>query len=98
MDKQLPLDIMKRAAKGISYIAHPLRLRILEFLDVNGAACVSDITKAVGEEQVIVSQNLRKLRDAHLQAQGVVYLLSNSGRISSQHIYLFEKTLCLYDR
>ncbi len=66
MDKQLPLDIMKRAAKGISYIAHPLRLRILEFLDVNGAACVSDITKAVGEEQVIVSQNLRKLRDAHL--------------------------------
>ena len=66
MNEQLPLDIMKRAAKGISYIAHPLRLRILEFLDVNGAACVSDITKAVGEEQVIVSQSLRKLRDAHL--------------------------------
>ena len=66
MNEQLPLDIMKRAAKGISYIAHPLRLRILEFLDVNGAACVSDITKAVEEEQVIVSQSLRKLRDAHL--------------------------------
>lgn len=66
MEQLLPLEIMKRAVKGIGYIAHPLRLRILEFLDVNGSACVSDITKAVGEEQVIVSQSLRKFRDAHL--------------------------------
>ena len=66
MDVQLPTGIMKKAAKGISYIAHPLRLRILEFLDVNGASSVSEITKAVGEEQVIVSQSLKKLRDAHL--------------------------------
>lgn len=57
---------MKKAVKGISYIAHPLRLRILEFIDVNGASSVSAITKAVGEEQVIVSQSLKKLRDANL--------------------------------
>ena len=66
MSEQLPDEVMKKAVKGISYIAHPLRLRILEFIDVNGASSVSAITKAVGEEQAIVSQSLKKLRDANL--------------------------------
>ena len=66
MQEQLPLEIMQKAAKGIGYIAHPLRLRILEFLDVNGASSVSALSKGVGEEQVIVSQSLKKMRDAHL--------------------------------
>lgn len=65
-EQQLPTKIMKQAVKGISYIAHPLRLQILEFLDVNGEASVSKITKAVKEEQMIVSQSLKKLRDAGL--------------------------------
>ena len=58
-EQQLPTEIMKQAVKGISYIAHPLRLQILEFLDVNGEASVSKITKAVKEEQMIVSQSLK---------------------------------------
>lgn len=66
MTEQLPKEIMLKASQGISYIAHPLRLRILEFLDVNGASSVSQITKAVEEEQVIVSQSLKKMREAHL--------------------------------
>lgn len=66
MTEQLPTETMKKAVKGISYIAHPLRLRILEYIDVNGPSSVSAITKAVGEEQVIVSQSLKKLRDANL--------------------------------
>lgn len=65
-EQQLPTEIMKQAVKGIRYIAHPLRLQILEFLDVNGEASVSKITKAVKEEQMIVSQSLKKLRDAGL--------------------------------
>lgn len=65
-EQQLPTEIMKQAVKGISYIAHPLRLQILEFLDVNGEASVSKITKTVKEEQMIVSQSLKKLRDAGL--------------------------------
>lgn len=65
-EQQLPTEIMKQAVKGISYIAHPLRLQILEFLDVNGEASVSKIAKAVKEEQMIVSQSLKKLRDAGL--------------------------------
>ncbi len=63
---QLPVDIMKKAVRGMTYMAHPLRLRILEYLDIKGSSCVSDITKAVREEQMIVSQSLRKLRDAKL--------------------------------
>lgn len=66
MSGQLPEETMKIAVKGITYIAHPLRLRILEFLDVKGASSVSAIAKALGEEQVFVSQSLRKLRDAEL--------------------------------
>lgn len=66
LEQQLPPEIMKQAVKGISYIAHPLRLRILEFLDVNGEASVSQITKAVNAEQMIVSQSLKKFRDAGL--------------------------------
>lgn len=66
MTRQLPIEIMKKAARGITYIAHPLRLRILEYLDVNGASSVSAITKGVREEQVIVSQSLKKLREANL--------------------------------
>lgn len=66
MEQQLPLETMKKAVKGLSYIAHPLRLQILEYLDVYGASCVSAIAKGVREEQMIVSQSLKKLRDANL--------------------------------
>lgn len=66
MQEQLPTEIMQKAAKGMGYIAHPLRLRILEYLDVNGASSVSCLAKGVAEEQVIISQNLKKMRDASL--------------------------------
>lgn len=62
----LPHHIMARAARGIGYISHPLRLRILEWLDVNGASSVSSIATATNTEQMIVSQALRKMRDANL--------------------------------
>lgn len=62
----LPDDVMTRAVRGLTYIAHPLRLRILEFLDVNGMSSVSTIAHGVGVEQMIVSQSLRKMRDAEL--------------------------------
>ncbi|MBE6451854.1 MAG: transcriptional regulator [Alphaproteobacteria bacterium] len=63
---QLPPEVMKKAVKGISYISHPLRLRILEFLDVNGQSSVSAIAGGLGAEQIFVSQSLKKLREAGL--------------------------------
>lgn len=64
MTEQLPIDTMKKAVKGLSYISHPLRLRILEFLDVNGSSSVSAITKGINGEQIFVSQSLKKLRES----------------------------------
>lgn len=66
IQKPLPADIMARAARGIGYISHPLRLRILEWLDVNGPSSVSAIAAATDTEQMIISQALRKMRDANL--------------------------------
>lgn len=64
MTEQLPVNVMKKAVKGLGYISHPLRLRILEFLDVNGSSSVSAITKGIGGEQIFVSQSLKKLRES----------------------------------
>ena len=66
LSQLLPDEIMERAARGIGYISHPMRLRILEFLDVNGMSSVSQIAKHINTEQMITSQHLRKLRDANL--------------------------------
>nr|DAO60199.1 MAG TPA: helix-turn-helix domain protein [Bacteriophage sp.] len=64
MTEQLPVNVMKKAVKGLGYISHPLRLRILEFLDVNGSSSVSAITKGINGEQIFVSQSLKKLRES----------------------------------
>lgn len=64
--RPLPDKIMARAARGIGYISHPTRLRILEYLDVAGASSVSAIAHALNTEQMIISQHLRKMRDAGL--------------------------------
>lgn len=62
----LPEKIMEKAVRGIGYIGNPLRLRILEYLDVKSLSSVSQISRAVGAEQMIVSQALKKMRDANL--------------------------------
>ena len=66
MQEQLPDNIMTKAVNGINYIGHPLRLRILEYLDVNTKASVSDISEHLKVEQVIISQNLKKMKDYNL--------------------------------
>lgn len=62
-EQQLPTEIMKQAVKGISYIAHPLRLQILEFLLLNGESNVTQIVQGINSEQLKVSQYLRRLKD-----------------------------------
>lgn len=65
-EQQLDYETLKFATKGLSYLGHPTRLRILEYLDVNGASSVSAIAKGIDEEQLFVSQSLKKLREAAL--------------------------------
>lgn len=66
MEKQLDYETMKFAAKGLSYLGHPMRLRIVEYLDVFGVSSVSAIAKGIGEDQLFVSQALKKLRETDL--------------------------------
>jgi DNA-binding transcriptional ArsR family regulator len=47
-------------------LAHPLRMRVLSFIDSNEDACVSAIHTGLGLEQSLVSQHLRILRQAGL--------------------------------
>lgn len=55
---------LERVAPIIRNAAHPLRLRILDFLQHEGEArTVSQIMEACGAEQAIVSQQLRILKD-----------------------------------
>lgn len=47
-------------------LAHPLRLRILSFIDAHSSVKVNEIYQALGLEQSITSQHLRILRTAGL--------------------------------
>lgn len=60
----IPMELLERVAPIIRNVAHPLRLRILDYLDHQGEPCsVSDIMAASGAGQAIVSQQLRILKD-----------------------------------
>jgi len=58
------METLERVAPIIRNAAHPLRLRILDYLDKEGEPrSVSDIMEAAGAGQAIVSQQLRILKD-----------------------------------
>jgi ArsR family transcriptional regulator len=58
------MEILERVAPIIRNVAHPMRLRILDYLDQQGEPrSVSDIMEAAGAGQAIVSQQLRILKD-----------------------------------
>lgn len=74
----IDMDRLERVAPVIRAAAHPLRLRILDFLDHAGEPkTVSEIVEASGAQQAMVSQQLRILKD-----QGILYCR----RIKS-HVY-----------
>ncbi|MEL6393564.1 MAG: metalloregulator ArsR/SmtB family transcription factor [Bacteroidota bacterium] len=60
---QQELDI---SAQILRAIAHPLRMRILSFIDRNECINVNKIYTSLGLEQSITSQHLRILRNAGL--------------------------------
>jgi DNA-binding transcriptional ArsR family regulator len=57
----LPLSRLESAAPIIRVAAHPIRLRIIDFLQ-QGEACVGDISAAAETPQAITSQHLGTLR------------------------------------
>ena len=60
----IDLETLERVAPIIRNVAHPLRLRILDYLDqFDEPRRVSDIVAAAGAGQAVVSQQLRILKD-----------------------------------
>lgn len=79
----IDMETLDRIAPIIRNVAHPLRLRILDYLDHEGEPrSVSDIMEAAGAGQAIVSQQLRILKDqgvlsARREGNFVLYSIAN---------------------
>lgn len=68
-DNLIDMETLERVAPVIRNMAHPLRLRILDYLQIADAPrTVSQIVEACGAEQAIVSQQLRILKDQRVLA------------------------------
>jgi DNA-binding transcriptional ArsR family regulator len=61
----IDLETLERVAPILRNVAHPLRLRVLDYLDREGEPrTVTEITEAAGgASQAIISQQLRILKD-----------------------------------
>ena len=59
----LPHDYTTMVANRIKLFANYDKMRILEYLLLNGESNVSDIIKGIDSEQLKVSQYLKRLRD-----------------------------------
>lgn len=63
-DLLIDMETLERVAPIIRNAAHPIRLRILDFLRQQDRPCtVTEITGAAGIGQALVSQQLRILKD-----------------------------------
>lgn len=60
----IPLEELERVTPMLRAVAHPVRLRILDYLRHEGEPrTVSAIEQACGVQQAVVSQQLRILKD-----------------------------------
>jgi ArsR family transcriptional regulator len=57
------MEILERVAPVVRIVAHPIRLRILDYLGHAGERTVSEIVGVAGCSQALVSQQLRILKD-----------------------------------
>jgi ArsR family transcriptional regulator len=58
----VPTEVFESAAEVMKAIAHPIRLRILEILDLMGEANVTTLSEKTGASQPAVSQQLSRMR------------------------------------
>lgn len=60
----IPMETLETVTPMLRAVAHPIRLRILDYLRNEGEPrSVSDIERACGAQQAVVSQQLRILKD-----------------------------------
>lgn len=59
-------ELVRKTRSLCRAIDHPIRMKMLVFLNVKGSACVTEIQHEVGLVQSETSQHLRVLREAGL--------------------------------
>lgn len=62
-NEPISLQAVQDAALVLKCIGHPVRLRIIEVLDLEGELNVTAIREKVGLEQAVASQHLSLMRD-----------------------------------
>ena len=83
-DFLIDMQTLEKVAPIIRNAAHPLRLRIIDFLHSQRKPCtVTEIIEAASAPQAIVSQQLRILKDqglisARRESHYVLYTIANS--------------------
>ena len=65
---QIDQKVLIQAAEVLRALAHPLRLRILEYLEDRQPRCVSEIQEHLGAKQSVTSTQLALLRDRGILA------------------------------
>lgn len=85
--KKIDIKQLKIAASVLRSLTHPLRMKIIKFIDSKGSINVNRIYKTLKLEQSITSQHLRILRESgivNIKKEGkFIYYSINYKRISS---------------
>lgn len=66
---ELPDELVQETARMLRCLGHPMRLRILDFLEQNDECTVTEIHEGVGLEQAVCSQHLNLMRDKGILAR-----------------------------
>lgn len=61
--------LVETTARMLRCLGHPLRLRILDFLETRDEATVTEVYEALGLEQAVCSQHLNLMRDKGILAR-----------------------------
>ena len=65
----LPDSLVLTTARMLRCLGHPVRLRIIDFLERRDEATVTEIYEALGIEQAVCSQHLNLMRDKSILAR-----------------------------
>lgn len=65
----LPDPLVESTARMLRCLGHPVRLRILDFLERRDEATVTEVYEALGLEQAVCSQHLNLMRDKGILAR-----------------------------
>lgn len=60
---KIDIEKLKRVAEVLKTIAHPIRLSIVEALDIHKSLSVSELMKETDTEQSLLSHHLIKMKD-----------------------------------